>query len=227
MFRITMVPHHLPPTSIANIGHSDQANHQYDTSDFFAALSSGNLPTVSFIKAPAYENGHPGNSDPISEQAWITRVINALMQSPLWANTAVFITYDDSDGWYDHVTGPITSPSNTADDGLAGTNNCGTPQSGAYLARCGHGPRLPLLVVSPYAKTNYVDHRLTDQTSIISFIEYNWGLGYIDGETAPPNGQGSFDRYAGSLLGLFTFQAQPNLRRLILNANGSVADTHF
>jgi phospholipase C len=82
-------------------------------------------------------------------------------------------------------------------------------------------------VVSSYAKTNYVDHRLADQTSIISFIEYNWGLGYIDGETVPPNGQGSFDHYACSLLGLFNFSSAPNLRRLILSANGTVADTHF
>ena len=81
---------------------------------------------------------------------------------------AIFITYDDSDGWYDHVMPPIVNQSNdAANDTLAGSSlHCGTPQPGAYLDRCGYGTRLPLLVISPYAKQNYVDHALTDTTSV-------------------------------------------------------------
>jgi phospholipase C len=226
----TRNPHHLRPTSTAAIGTTDQANHQYDTSDFFAALNNGNLPAVSFVKSPYLYNGHPSNSDPIMEQVWITQVVNAVMQSSAWPSTAIIIAYDDSDGWYDHVTGPIVSPSNVtisgqaaAYDNFAGVGNCGTPQTGAYPARCGHGPRLPLLVISPYTNVNYVDHNLTDQTSIINFIESNWNLGYIDGPAAPANGTASFDRNAGSLNGLFNFSAPPNLAPVLLKCNGDYA----
>jgi phospholipase C len=98
------------PSSVAAIGHSnipgthspDPANHQYDTNDFFAALKAGNLPAVSFLKAPAFQDGHAGYSNPLDEQNFLVEVINALQKSPEWSETAVIITYDDSDGWYDH-----------------------------------------------------------------------------------------------------------------------------
>jgi len=219
----TRNPHHLAPT--AAIGTTDQANHNYDMTVFFQALQNGQLPAVSFLKAPYYQNGHPGNSDPTMEQIWITQVVNAVQQSPYWNNAAIVITYDDSDGWYDHVNGPLISTSNTASDALAGTNNCGTPSSGAILGRCGHGPRLPLLVISPWAQQNYVDHGLNDQTSVIAFIEYNWNLSTIDG-SAPPNGQGAFDQNAGSLLPLFNFNQAPASYHVILNPNGSIGSIY-
>jgi phospholipase C len=225
MYASTANPHHLRPTSVAAIGTTDQANHNYDTSDFFAALANGNLPAVSFVKAPAYENGHPGNSDPLSEQNWITYVTNQIMLSPNWANTAIIIAYDDSDGWYDHVNGPIDSPSATTADGLAGAGICGSPLSGAFPARCGHATRLPLLVISPWANPNSVDHTLTDQASIINFIEANWNLGFIDGPTSPPNGQASFDRNAGTLLNMFNFGGPPAAGAVLLNCNGTLAAT--
>jgi phospholipase C len=228
----TRNPHHLPPTSVAAIGTAaDQANHQYDTINFFQALSAGNLPAVSFVKAPYAYNGHPGNSDPISEQYWITGLVNAVMSSPVWASTAIIIAYDDSDGWYDHVTGPIITASNIADTGsspvydhLAGAGNCGTPVSGATVGRCGHGPRLPLIVISPWANSNYVDHTMTDQASIINFIEANWNLGYIDGPTpVSPIQNGSFDRLAGSLMNMFNFSGAPSVSPLLLTCSGAVA----
>ncbi len=226
MYASTSNPHHLPPSSVRAIGLTDQANHNYDTSDFFTALQQGNLPAVSFIKAPAYENAHPGNSDPTSEQNWIVSVVNQIMQSPYWAETAIIITYDDSDGWYDHVNGPIVSPSSTSVDALAGPGNCGKPQSGANPARCGHGPRLPLLVLSPWAQPNYVDHTLTDQASVINFVEANWRLGSIDGPNPLPNGQSSFDRYAGTLMNLFSFQTPPYREAVLLNCNGAYLERH-
>jgi phospholipase C len=228
----TRNPHHLPPTSAAAIGTSDQANHNYDTRDFITAIQNGNLPAVSFIKAPAAYNAHPGNSDPITEQYWLTQIINTLMQSSFWSNTAVIIAYDDSDGWYDHVTGPIVSPSDVTESGqaaaydnFAGVGNCGSPVSGAFPARCGHGPRLPLMVISPYANSNFVDHTLTDQASIINFIEYNWSLGFLDGPTAPPAGEASYDRNAGTLLGLFNFNNPPNTTPVLLTCSGAYATT--
>jgi phospholipase C len=214
--------HHLPPISNANVGRSDQAQHQYDLSLFFDALDHGRLPAVSFLKAPRALDGHPGssNSDPLSEQLFLVETINKLQQSPEWKETAVIVAYDDSDGWYDHVTGPIVNHSNVPGaDVLAGAN-CGTPAAGAYLGRCGYGARLPFLVISPLAKRNFVDHTTTDQTSILRFIEDNWELGRIDDLDHPagtPEGQGSFDRIAGSILNMFDFDDQPDLRPVILN----------
>jgi hypothetical protein len=76
---------------------SNQANHQYDTHDFFDALAAGNLPSVTFLKAPKFQNAHPGNSDPLDEQVYVVSVISALQDSPFWESTAVVIAYDDSD----------------------------------------------------------------------------------------------------------------------------------
>ncbi|HVJ53610.1 MAG TPA: alkaline phosphatase family protein [Aliidongia sp.] len=209
--------HHLPPSSPTMIGQTDQANHQYDTSDFFTALQNGNLPAVSYVKAPTYLYGHPGNSDPLVEQTWLVQGINAVMQSPFWSSTAIIIAWDDSDGFYDHVIGPVLTPSGASIDALAGSGSCGTPVGGADAARCGRGPRQPLLVISPYAKTNYVDHTLTDQASILLFIEQNWDLGFIDGPNPPAQGTGSVDRYAGPIDGMFDFTDAPNLRQLQLD----------
>jgi phospholipase C len=197
--------HHLPPTSTAMIGSQDQANHQYDLSDFDAALAAGHLPSVSFLKPAAFEDAHPSNSDPLDEQHFVARTLNALEQSPEWSSTAVVIAYDDSDGWYDHVMSPITSPSAAASDALSGAGKCGNVPAGstAYNDRCGYGPRQPLLVISPYAKVNYVDHALTDQTSVLKFIEDNWQLGRI--------GDQSFDARAGSIGNMFDFD--PNHTR--------------
>ena len=157
---------------------------------------------MSFLKAAAFEDGHPSNSDPLDEQHFIARTLNALEQSPDWSSTAVVIAYDDSDGWYDHVMSPITSPSATAADALNGAGKCGNVPAGstAYPDRCGYGPRLPLLVISPYAKANYVDHTLTDQTSVLKFIEDNWQLGRI--------GDQSFDARAGSIGNMFDFNPE-------------------
>ena len=77
------------------------------------------------------------------------------------------------------------------------------PPAGVYDDRCGYGSRLPLLVISPYAKVNFIDHQLTDQTSIIRFIEDNWNLGRI--------GNQSFDEKAGSLTNMFDFTANRSL----------------
>ena len=104
-------------------------NHQYDTSDFdqlVSAITNGQLsadalPAVSFIKAPGYEDGHAAYSDPTDEQQFVVHTINELEQSPDWSSTAVIVNYDDSDGWYDHVPGPILNPSHSVADNLTNT----------------------------------------------------------------------------------------------------------
>ncbi|HWZ33498.1 MAG TPA: alkaline phosphatase family protein [Bryobacteraceae bacterium] len=196
-YKNTANPHHLPPSTVAMIGQTDQANHQYDLIDFFAAVNNGNLPAVSYLKAAAYQDGHAGYSDPLDEQTFVVNTINAIMSSPAWSTTAIIIAYDDSDGWYDHVVGPIVSPSGVADDNLAGAGSCGNSANSVYQGRCGYGPRLPLLVISPYAKVNFVDHTTTDQSSILRFVEDNWSLGRI--------GDNSMDAVAGPLNNMFNF----------------------
>ena len=177
----TANPHHLPPTSVKAIGYTDQANHQYALTDFWNAVGKGSLPAVTFLKAPANETGHPSTSSPLAEQSFLVSTINRLQQSRDWKDMAILIAYDDSDGWYDHVLAPIVNQSNDANnDALLGsTGLCGTIKTGAYLDRCGYGPRLPFLAISPFAKENFVAHTVADQSSITRFIEDNWQLGQI------------------------------------------------
>ncbi len=82
-------------------------------------------PGVSFLKAPGYQDGHAGYSDPADEQQFITGVVNALMKSPDWSSTAVIVNYDDSDGWYDHVFSGVTNPSSSPADNLTNTTFSG------------------------------------------------------------------------------------------------------
>jgi phospholipase C len=206
----TANPMHLPPTSVANVGHSDQANHQYDIADFFAAADAGNLPAVSYLKAPEYQDGHAGYSDPTDEQTWLASTINGLEKLPSWKSTAVVIAYDDSDGWYDHVLGQILTPSQTSLDNLTAPGQCGAnvnavPVNSAGApeqGKCGVGPRLPFLVISPFAKSNYVGSQLIDQSSVVKFIEYNWRLSAL--------GNGAADTAAGSIVSLFNFHDGQN-----------------
>jgi phospholipase C len=236
------IPHHQPfqyyastanltharPSSVAAIGHTleadgvtkDPANHQYDSHDFFDALKANNFPAVSYLKAPAYQDGHGGYSDPIDEQNFIVKVVTAVQASGDWASTAIVFAYDDSDGWYDHQAPPIVNPSASAADALNGAGVCNsgaqqsdagttTPLLGAVAAdggapepaqgRCGYGTRLPLLVVSPFAKKNYVDHTLTDQSSVLKFVEDNW----LSGQRIQTGG--SFDTIAGTIENMLSF----------------------
>jgi phospholipase C len=191
---------HTPPASVQEVGHGGPANHQYDLNWFWSAVDAHNMPAVSFLKAPAYQDGHAAYSDPLDEQEFLVNTINRLERSRYWGSTAVVIAYDDSDGWYDHQMSPIVNQSHdTTVDALTGTT-CGTKVTnamGGYQDRCGYGPRQPLVVISPYAKTNFVDHSITDQTSILRFIEDNWQTG--------PIGNFSFDAKAGSIQNMLSF----------------------
>src|SRR5207248_10947835 len=149
---------------------------------------------------PEFQDGHSGYSDPLDEQEFIVNTINRLQLTPFWRDTAVVIAYSTSGGWYDHAMSPIVNQSiDPTVDALDGTSCGKKPENlmGGYEDRCGYGPRLPLLVVSPYAKSNFVDHSITDQTSILRFIEDNWETGRI--------GNFSFDTKAGSLRNMFAF----------------------
>jgi phospholipase C len=210
----TANPDHLAPTSLSDIGYTDQANHQYDLSLFSDALSGkggAQLPAVSYLKAGAYQDGHPGYSDPTDEQHFLVNEINSIEESKYWSSTAIVVTYDDSDGWYDSAVPPVINGSN---DSATDTALCTSVAVtiGSNNDRCGYGQRLPMLVISPYTRDNYVSNNQTDTTSVVSFIEQNW----LHGETIP----GSFDKVSGSLDapgGLLDFNTFPHFNPVILN----------
>ncbi|MHB8286287.1 MAG: phospholipase C [Caulobacteraceae bacterium] len=219
---------HTRPTSTALIGYTDPldstatpVHHEYDYNDFVAAVKAGNFPSVSYIKAPAVDDAHPGNSDPLDEQAFDTNLINFIQEQPDWKSTAIIIDYDDSDGWYDHQYATVTSSSFNAittetiktgtgtivgADQLNGDGVCTSTTATQYPGvngavvngRCGPGTRTPFIVISPYAKVNYVDTTFITQASIVRFIEDNW----LGGTRL---GQGSFDATAGVITAMFDF----------------------
>ena len=210
----TSNPNHLPPSSVSAIGFTDQANHQYDLTYFWAAVANHNIPAVSYLKPAAYQDCHPGYSDPLAFQTFLVNTMNQLQELPEWKEMAVFIVFDDFGGWYDHVSPPIINTSMTPADFMIPLAELvpfvppQLPPYGGYQARMGYGQRLPFLVLSPFAKCNFVDHSVTDQTSVLRFIEDNWDLGRI--------GDFSFDEFAGSLDGFFDFR-KPCYRKLILD----------
>ncbi|MGE4481400.1 phospholipase C [Acidocella sp.] len=223
----TSNPNHLRPKALVDVGYSydhdgaaDPANHEYDLKDFYKAVAAGNFPAVSYIKLPAYQDGHAGYSDPLDEQAGLVKLINFLQRQPGWKDTAIIVAWDDSDGWYDHVFTKTTSSSFDATaDQLNGAGVCGTGtqpkgvEGQPVNGRCGPGTRLPFLVISPWARQNYVDHTLITQASVVSFIEDNW----LHGERL---GGGSFDAQDESLMGMFDFHGHPHHREaLLLNAD--------
>jgi phospholipase C len=223
----TINPNHTRPTSVAAIGTTDAANHQYDIHDFTDALAAGNLPAVSFLKASRYQDAHPGNSDPIDEQAFIVSTVNAIEQSSFWSSTAIIIAYDDSDGWYDHLASLVNGSATTADT-LNGAGVCISATAAAAAlpgltgkpaqGRCGYGPRQPLLVISPWAKKNVIDATVTDQSSVTKFIEDV----FLSSQRI---GAGSTDSTAGSLNNMFDFSngaVMPNPNIVVLNPTTGV-----
>jgi phospholipase C len=213
---------HLRPTG--TIGTTDQAKHQYDIHDFTDALAAGNMPAVSFLKAPAYQDGHAGYSDPLDEQTFVVNTINAIEKSSFWSSTAIIVAYDDSDGWYDHLTDFVNGSATTA-DALNGAGVCISATAAAAAlpgvsattlhaqGRCGYGPRQPFLVISPWAKKNAVDSTVTDQSSITRFIEDV----FLSSQRI---GGGSFDSIAGPLTNMFNFTngaVVPNPNVVLLN----------
>ncbi|HEV3284375.1 MAG TPA: alkaline phosphatase family protein [Solirubrobacteraceae bacterium] len=221
---------------VGGVPQFDKPNHNYDVTDFdqlVAAISNGQLPAsalpaVSFLKAPGYQDGHAAYSDPADEQAFIAQELNALMRSPDWSETAVVIAYDDSDGWYDHAYSGVSNPSLSPAENLTNTTfsgptsgECGpSPQTTAPLAgeqgRCGFGPRLPLVVISPFARRNYVDHKLSSQSSILNLVEYNWRLPAIAGSADQLVSGLSESAQPFDLAGMFRFHGREN-RPLILD----------
>lgn len=152
------------------------------------------------------------DTHPFDEQVFITSTINKLQESPEWNEMAIIIAYDDSGGWYDHEMSPIVMNSDLPGyDPLSGADLlCGTfLDEKSYDGRCGYGLRLPILVIPPFSKENYVSHHVIDQSSIIKFIEDNWQLGEI--------GDLSFDSIASSINDKVNFSTEYDAGKLQLD----------
>jgi acid phosphatase len=140
-----------PLVGSQNVMTSSLKGNLQDLTAFMTAVQSGNLPAVSFVVPPNTFSGHPGFSSPAAYEAWLSQVIQAVTASKQWSNTAILVTTDEGGGHFD--TGPIQS-----------------------LDFFGDGPRIPMLVISPYARKSTVDHTYNDHASILKFIERNWRL---------------------------------------------------
>src|SRR5438046_1068683 len=113
---------------------------------FSPDLQAGRLPKVAWLIPPTPESDHPDYGRLCDGENWTVRMINAIGQSPYWRHTAIFLTWDEFGGFYDHVAPP-------------------------HVDIYGDGPRVPLLVISPYAKRGFIFHETSDFTSVLRFIE--------------------------------------------------------
>jgi acid phosphatase len=141
-----------PLVGSQNVMTSSLKNNLQDFTAFATAVATNNLPAVSFVVPPNTYSGHPGFSSPAAYEAWLKKyVITPAMASSEWSSTAILVTTDEGGGHFD--TGPIQP-----------------------LDFFGDGPRIPMLVISNYARKGTVDHTYNDHASILKFIERNWRL---------------------------------------------------
>jgi len=162
---------------------------QHDSNQFIADAANGTLPAVSFLK-PGDDDGHPGYSTLPAFENFSARAIAAIQNNPaLWRTTAIFLTFDEGGGYYDS----------------------GYIQPVSFF---GDGPRIPMQVISPYARHDFVDHTYTDHVSILKFIEANWRLGPLTSYSednlpnATPGVYVPKDRPAiGNLMTMFNFRS--------------------
>jgi phospholipase C len=131
------------------IDNPNLSSHIVDLSQYYVDLRNGTLPSVSYI-VPSGASEHPPSSL-MSGQRFIKSILQELERSTAWNSSAFLLLYDDWGGWYDHVTPP-------------------------QVDLFGYGMRVPGILVSPYAKTGYIDHTVLDFTSVLKFIEQNWNI---------------------------------------------------
>jgi phospholipase C len=150
------------------------STHLQDEAKFYSDLSTGKLPAVSFVKPVGIDNDHPSYAALAEGEATTQKYIAAVCASKYWKSTAIIITYDENGGRWDHVNPP-------------------------KIDQWGAGTRVPLIVMSPYAKPNAVDHTPYETVSILAFIEKLFGLSSL----------GTRDAAANPLSNAFNFQQAP------------------
>jgi phospholipase C len=160
-------------------------SHVVSALEFDADVANGTLPAVSWLVNQDLDDEHPNIGSVCTGENWTVGHLNKLMQSDYWKDTAIIFTMDDFGGWYDHVTPPRTY---------------GMDPSQPY----GLGFRLPLLIISPYAKPG-IFHEVAEQASIPRFIEKVFGIQQTLHDLDPA----AQDAQANDLLGAFDFTQQP------------------
>jgi phospholipase C len=164
-------------------------NVQHGLNDFIYQAAHGTLPAVTFLK-PGNDDGHPGYSTLAAYETFVARAVAAVQNNPsLWKSTAIFATFDETGGYYDS----------------------GYVQPISFF---GDGPRVPMIVVSPYARQNYIDHTYNDHVSVLKFIEANWGLSPLTSVSLDNLPNPATDGYVpgnrpaiGNLMSMFDFSA--------------------
>ncbi|MBA3432163.1 MAG: hypothetical protein H0U16_11885 [Actinobacteria bacterium] len=155
----------------------------FPISDIITDIEEGELAEVTWAVPPIGLNEHPGGPSVCMGENWTVEYINAIMRSKYWKNTAIFLTWDDFGGFYDHVPPP-------------------------HYDEMGLGPRVPLLIISPWAKEGFIDHTTYEFSSVLKFIETNFGLPSLTRR----------DGRANDMFGAFDFErrAAPAERKLLL-----------
>ena len=142
--------------------------------NFFADVSKGTLPAVSWVSPSDENSDHAGFGKADKGPAWVASVVNAIGGSQYWNSTAVIVLWEDWGGWYDHVPPP-------------------------QLDYAGLGIRVPMIVISPYAKAGYVSHTQYEFGSVVKFVEDLWSMHRL----------GTSDVRAASMDDVFDFSAKP------------------
>jgi phospholipase C len=177
-----------PLPEFATVIHDQQLGNIKHSGKFFAAARRGTIPSVSWIVPSKKMSEHPPAS--IADgQAWVTRVVNAVMQGPDWKSSAIFVSWDDWGGFYDHVVPP-------------------------RIDEAGYGLRVPSLTISPYAKSHFIDHQVLSFDAYLKFIEDD----FMNGARIDPRTDGRPDSrpdvrenapQLGNLISEFDFSQRP------------------
>jgi len=136
--------------------------HLQDETQFLTDLQNNRLPAVSFIKFAGIDNEHPGYTDVVTGQQHVADIVNAVQNSNIWHTCAIIVTYDENGGRWDHVAPPVRS------DGW------------------GTGVRVPAIIISPLARSGYVDHTQYETVSILKLLEFRFNLAPLSGRDADP-----------------------------------------
>jgi len=173
----------VPPINYLSGLNTTTLNQVQDVQAFLHDLIQGNnLPSVSFVNAIGSDglDEHPPANITVGE-AWVVSLVDAVMESSYWNSSAIFLTYDEGGGYYDHVPlQQLLSIDHEFDHALHG-----------------YGQRVPLLVISPYAKENYVSRTLLNHMSLLRFIDYNWNLQPLNQNVANSNNLLDFFYFSG------------------------------
>ena len=149
-------------STIDSIYNTSLWNNVVSNSQFITDATSGNLPAVSWMTPPVVYSEHPKGRSTCYGENWTVGMINAVMQGPEWNSTAIVLTWDDYGGFYDHVAPPV-------------------------MDIFGLGPRVPMIIISPYAKAGYISHTTYEFSSFLKTVEERFGLPQLTDRDADAN----------------------------------------